>query len=196
MLCSSLFHSLLTEHRCILTQLDLQIDLSGTQQPPQRGAIPRHVRNRTVEQRVALRRMINARRVWECTAGDDSSVDSATTAGSADFRLPVRSVPSMVPSRVVWSARPKAPSTVPLAPGGVPPSMASAARAAGVEAAAASITRDDEGDNWELKKIFDVKELGTAKPKMCLTELCDLQACSKWVSQQDVWFSCVDCQAK
>ena len=141
--------------------------------------------------------MINRQRAREYSAGDDdSSVDSATTTDSADFRLPVRSVPSRVPSRVVWSARPKAPSTVPLAPGGVPPSMASAARAAGVEAAAASITRDDEGDNWELKKIFDVKELGKNNPQMCTTDICNLQACSKWISSHGEWFPCVDCQEK
>ena len=117
-----------------------------------------------------LRRMINERRVWECTAVDDSSVDSATTDDSADF---------------------------PSAPGGVFLSMADVARAAGVEAAAASIPNDGECGKWELKKIFDVKELGNGKPQMCTTDICNLHACSKWVSSHDEWwFPCVDCQEK
>ena len=91
----------------------------------------------------------------------------------------------------------------PSVPGGVLPSMAQAARAAGVEAAAAASGEDaassDGEEGWELKKIFDVKALGKARPKMCMTDICDLQACSKWVAQHDTenpWFSCVDCQEK
>lgn len=66
-------------------------------------------------------------------------------------------------------------------------------------------TPDDNDDNeqdpselWELKHIFTAKELSKSKANKCQTANCSLVACSAWATKsapQDLWFTCLDCQA-
>jgi len=60
---------------------------------------------------------------------------------------------------------------------------------------------EDGGEMWELKKVFNVKELKKSKPIMCSygdNGECNLVACSKYVcisgDDPNPWFSCLDHQ--
>ena len=57
-------------------------------------------------------------------------------------------------------------------------------------------------EDWDLTKIFTIRELLKAKPTMCDRANdgkvnCGLVACSRWESNgQKPWNSCLDCQLK
>ena len=57
-------------------------------------------------------------------------------------------------------------------------------------------------EEWDLTKIFTIKELNKKKPIMCDRANdgdvnCGLVACSRWESKgQAPWNSCLDCQVK
>ena len=57
-------------------------------------------------------------------------------------------------------------------------------------------------EEWDLTKIFTIKELNKKKPTMCDRANdgdvnCGLVACSRWESEgRAPWNSCLDCQVK
>jgi len=59
-----------------------------------------------------------------------------------------------------------------------------------------------EEEQWDLTKIFSIKELNMSKPTMCDRANdgdvnCGLVACSIWEAKgQAPWNSCLDCQVK
>jgi len=61
---------------------------------------------------------------------------------------------------------------------------------------------EEDGEMWELKKIFNFKELNKPKPVVCKADDCNLLACSKYVCKNDPkhpdspWATCLDCQEK
>jgi hypothetical protein len=58
------------------------------------------------------------------------------------------------------------------------------------------VEEDKVDEQWELTKIYTVKELKKTKHIMCSTEDCILVACSRWESTEGgmPWNSCLDCQ--
>lgn len=62
-------------------------------------------------------------------------------------------------------------------------------------------TSGDEAE-WDLNKIYTIKELNKKKPTMCDRANdgdvnCGLVACSRWKSKgQKPWNTCLDCQVK
>ena len=75
------------------------------------------------------------------------------------------------------------------------------AESSAAAATAAGDGEEEDGEVWDLTKIFTVKELNKSKPKMCshgkTEKECELVACSKWESKgQSPWFSCLDCQVE
>lgn len=55
------------------------------------------------------------------------------------------------------------------------------------------------GEEWDCKIVLNVRELSQPKPRKCNTDSCDLAACCGWISNMDpneIWFTCLDCQAK
>jgi hypothetical protein len=57
----------------------------------------------------------------------------------------------------------------------------------------------DSEETWDLKIVFNAKDLSKSKNTMCATEGCNLAACSAWVSSHDPtepWFGCLDCQTR
>jgi len=63
-------------------------------------------------------------------------------------------------------------------------------------------TATGDGAEWDLTKIYTIKELNKKKPTMCDRAddgdvNCGLVACSRWESKgQAPWNSCLDCQVK
>lgn len=63
-------------------------------------------------------------------------------------------------------------------------------------------TATGDEEEWDLTKIFTIKELNKKKPTMCDRANdgnvnCGLVACSRWESKgQKPWNTCLDCQVK
>ncbi|KAL7550777.1 hypothetical protein ACHAWF_013987 [Thalassiosira exigua] len=65
------------------------------------------------------------------------------------------------------------------------------------EAPAAKPYESGDEETWELAVIFSAKEIRKSKPIMCMSDHCDLVACSEWkcnVPDEPVWRTCLDCQ--
>eukprot|EP00804_Cyclotella_cryptica_P013291 CCRYP_018637-RB/>CCRYP_018637-RB protein AED:0.20 eAED:0.20 QI:289/1/1/1/1/1/6/1235/735 len=59
------------------------------------------------------------------------------------------------------------------------------------------VSVDPNEETWDLKIVFNAKDLTKPKKIICSTEDCPLVACSAWVSThkpEEPWFTCLDCQ--